>query len=743
MSMAIRWRSDLEVIRLPLGGGVRVCDPIDSRHFEFSEEQWYAIGCLEQHEHPQQWIGFLTERERDRSTAFQGWSLFLSRLVDEGLVRVAGNSSLSIKRRTEKKGRWWASPWAIRLGGIPAERITQQLHHVLGPLLQARVLGLATLFIGFTLLMMLGFAPRLIGEGAEILPWLVQQQPWLMPVLLVTVKACHELGHAVMARHVGGGCRELGVMLFVGSPCLYADVSQCWMVPERSKRASVTLAGSWVESVLASLAFWLWLSTGPGILHSAAWFVIVVVVLGNLLLNLNPLMRYDGYYLLSDLWGIPNLHQQAREAAIRFWDQMLFGRSKAADASNGALLLPTGWQRREVGLIAFAMIAWVYRLLVIVLIVGGLVWWLSSYGLGWLATGLGAVWIFSGFVGPIFRTASGLFSAPRAPEQRWRGGLIAIGITLLLLVLLGFPLPDRVSGTGSVQAIGAQPLYVSEASRFLQGSDREQRIVAGTLVAELSSPDLEAQLLQKERERELLRTKIEQARMSEFSLDTGESLLGLRASLERIENELQVIVGRRERLSLEATCDGWLVPNYLACTAAANSEELSTWWGDPFHETNRGAWLEEGTLLGWIVPEKSSFEVWTQIDPRDLAAVQVSAKAWLKLGTAGDHWIEGRVVEVGLSHGVDSTLRDETWGDWLSRISSGQTIDRRIAWVRIEAEPKATPVSSWTHATSDQILSNEVGYLHDEPVQVRIESADASLSYRAWRWVSGQWHWAW
>ena len=134
--------------------------------------------------------------------------------------------------------------------------------------------------------------------------------PWLYVVFL-SVKVLHEGGHAYITKKYGGEVHTLGIMLMVFNPIPYVDATAAWSFRERWKRVLVGSGGMMVELLLASIAAVIWVNTGDGLLHSIAYNVMFVASVSTLILNINPLMRFDGYYILSDLTDTPNLHQRA------------------------------------------------------------------------------------------------------------------------------------------------------------------------------------------------------------------------------------------------------------------------------------------------------------------------------------------------------------------------------------------------------------------------------------------------
>ena len=103
----------------------------------------------------------------------------------------------------------------------------------------------------------------------------------------------------------------MGIMVLVLTPCLYCNVSDSWMLPNKWHRACIGAAGIYVEVVLASICTFLWWVSEPGLFHNLCLNVMFVCSTSTIVFNANPLLRYDGYYVLADLVEIPNLRQKA------------------------------------------------------------------------------------------------------------------------------------------------------------------------------------------------------------------------------------------------------------------------------------------------------------------------------------------------------------------------------------------------------------------------------------------------
>ena len=153
----------------------------------------------------------------------------------------------------------------------------------------------------------------------------------LLAAVLGCTKVLHEFGHGLSCKHFGGECHEMGVMLLVLTPCLYCNVSDSWMLPNKWRRAAIGAAGMYVEVVLASLCTWIWWFTEPGLLHYTCLNIMFVSSVSTILFNANPLLRYDGYYICSDLMEVPNLRQKSNQILTRKLSEYCLGMEQPED----------------------------------------------------------------------------------------------------------------------------------------------------------------------------------------------------------------------------------------------------------------------------------------------------------------------------------------------------------------------------------------------------------------------------
>ena len=147
----------------------------------------------------------------------------------------------------------------------------------------------------------------------------------LLWFLFPIVKALHELGHGFAVKVWGGEVHEMGIMLLVFIPVPYVDASAASAFVESYKRVIVAAAGMLVELFIAAIALFFWVSVEPGIMRTIAYNVILIASVSTLLFNINPLLKFDGYYMLADMIGIPNLYARASKYLGYLTQKYAFG----------------------------------------------------------------------------------------------------------------------------------------------------------------------------------------------------------------------------------------------------------------------------------------------------------------------------------------------------------------------------------------------------------------------------------
>ncbi|CAD72219.1 conserved hypothetical protein [Rhodopirellula baltica SH 1] len=203
------------------------------------------------------------------------------------------------------------------------------------PLFTVHGVVVAGAFIAITMSFALFQRSQLTAELMRIF----DSQLWVgMLAIWAVMKLIHEMGHAVAARWHGVQVGKAGVMFFLMAPLAYVDVTNAWRLPNRQSRASIAMAGVYWELLIASIAFWIWCWHPTDFAAHLAAQIFFIAGPATLLVNANPLLRLDGYYVLSDWTDIPNLREQGRKLFGGWLQFKLF-------AMRGPSCKLSGWRR--------------------------------------------------------------------------------------------------------------------------------------------------------------------------------------------------------------------------------------------------------------------------------------------------------------------------------------------------------------------------------------------------------------
>ncbi len=263
----------------------------------------------------------------------------------------------------------------------------------------------------------------------------------LLAAIFLVLRAVHELGHAMACKAMGGRCTEIGIMLIaIILPLPYCDATSSWRFPETWRRVLVAAGGVFFESFFALSAAILWARSEPGIFSSMCYNVMIVSGVSTLVFNLNPLLRYDGYYILSDIAGVPNMAQRATEMWRFLVVRFVFG--------VRAMKPPSVVDRPEAAFITcFALLSLPYRIMVAFAICLAVSARYSSLGLV-----LGAVMAIIMLVWPVLKGIAFLLWSPSLVGRRPRA--VGIVAALLATIIVGFgmvPVRDRIYAAGWIR----------------------------------------------------------------------------------------------------------------------------------------------------------------------------------------------------------------------------------------------------------------------------------------------------
>jgi putative peptide zinc metalloprotease protein len=263
---------------------------------------------------------------------------------------------------------------------------------------------------------------------------------WLYGTFVV-IKLCHELGHASSCRRFGGECHELGIMLLVLVPTPYVDASTAWAFPNKWHRIFVGAAGMIVELFLAAICAFIWTYTNPQtypLVNQLAYNAMLIASVSTIVFNANPLLRYDGYYILSDLLEIPNFRQKSTEYALGLIRRHVF-RLKLQQP-----LPPVG---ERIWLFCYAVASGIYRIFIGIMIIVIVSLKIPILGI-LMAFGGVATWL----IVPVVKLVRYLALDPELHRKRPRAIAFSAAVAAAVIVVIGLiRFPVHVKFTGVVQ----------------------------------------------------------------------------------------------------------------------------------------------------------------------------------------------------------------------------------------------------------------------------------------------------
>ncbi len=545
---------------------------------------------------------------------------FVHQLAMAGVLRLSGPAEL--RRLKAGRRRDWTSRLASLAGRVfyfriplgNPDAVACWLARRLGWLYSAPVRWAAVMLVILSAAALLWRVDYLLAPRAEFLS--PQGLLWLLAAL-VMMKVVHELAHAVTCRHYGGHVPEAGLAFIVLTPCLYCDVSSAWMLPERRRRMAVTAAGIVVELLVAALAALVFVITRPGWLHQVAFSLMVVGGVQTLLLNGNPLLRFDGYYLLSDWLEVPNLRLRSRRFLSGLARRLFLG-TAAPPADEPP--------RHRLLLAAYAIASYLYGWLVLYVILGLVYWKLSPLGLQAVASALIGLTVLTQVALPAWLAVRQLVRLACRRGQFLRFVRAATVLALLVLAamgLLAIPVDEQVTRSFVLEPVGGLDVRAERGGRVVRVLAGEgQTVKSGDLLAEMVDDSLELQLQDAAslvEEAELWR---DVARQHDGPLAAAEAERQL-AEARRQEESLRQ---RLEALQVRAPRDGLLL------TVPAVERV--------------GLHVPAGTLLARVAPQ-DQLQASVQLSASDARRVPTGASADLRLRADPGATIRGRVVGNG------------------------------------------------------------------------------------------------
>jgi putative peptide zinc metalloprotease protein len=510
---------------------------------------------------------------------------------------------------------------------------------------------------------------------------------------LAVVKIIHEFGHGLTAKHFGGEVHEMGILFLVLTPALYCDVTDSWLLPNKWKRIWISAAGIYVECFLASIATFVWWYSTPGLVNSLAMATMFICSVNTIMFNANPLLRYDGYYVMADWLEIPNLRIKSTQFFSYLFQEKVLGLEIPVQS-----YLP---KARRYLFVTYAIASYVYRWFVTFAILWFLSQVLKPYKLESVSYLLALVSLVPLLGMPVYQIFKFVSTPGRFRKvKKARATAFAVAAVALVTAILAIPTPLRVQGSMVLKLAKPEEVYAETEGRLVSLKVRNGDWVAkDTVLATLSNPEKVKELNQRTQDQQVSFFKGIIFHQSD-ELENRAQAKQYEQFSENLEPALQKINDQIGKLTLISHREGRIV-------------------GSPEKETV-GQWLKPGKPFCEI-GDPRKLEAHVILDQGDINLIQPDNKAWIKIYGRAEITYKSTVGE------ISKRSRDEVPTE-VSNMAQGE--------VASKPDPKTGAAKPIT-AVYEVIIPIDNSDLRLEPGlrgSAKIQSGSYTLAWWLMRW---------
>ena len=672
--MKLKLRSDLEIIKrkMRLEDCWIVKDPVSFNHFLFSGQEIQLLKLFDGQRTEEVIQKAWREKYRTAALSLDQVKAFGNRLINDNLVSVEefGYGQLLYDnqqaKRTSLIKSLLLSPLAIRFRGANPRSILDSLAWLGWILFHPLVVVLMMIVAATVMVLALGNWDQLAYRIPTMSQFLSTQSLISLIVLLSVVKILHEFGHAMACRRCGGECFEIGLILLAFIPTLYCNVSDAWTFPERWKRLLVSFGGVYVEIILATIALVVWMLTGPGFLNAMMFNIVLLCSVNTVLVNGNPLLRYDGYYLLSDLMEEPNLHQKAQQAFTYQWKSWFW--------------VPKRTENFPLWISWYSILSFFYRWFVVGSIIVIVYLYLRSLGLRIVGQYV-MIFLAAGILArPIMSQISKRKQTSNSQWGRFSIARSAFPITLFCLLIGLFfflPIPTHVRCNLLVESDEPTLIYTPFSGKLTFIEGEYAAVKKGQLVAKIESKAIGEQLREVKNRLKRAENNLEQLnlRVNESPLIAAQIAV-MQKNVEASLRELQLLKKKLAKLDVKAPVDGVVFPVAVR-NQRYDEEGASKWQGKPTDAANLNCFVTRGEEL-LSIENRDQKTVTLFVGEREVDYLKPGQEVRMLFTQDSNETFPGVVneiyeVDVNLNQSVAGDIGVETYQDAAGQIKSTQT----------------------------------------------------------------------
>ena len=584
-NVCLKLREDLRCSIHQYGDGTCyfIEDMMSARSYRFALREWSFISLLNGSMNMRDVLAAANENlqenalQENEASKLCRWLLKMRLVIPVGEDSARLSSSLTGEGPRRHRGR--NSLLFFRIPLFKPDRFFERVTPYLKWLLSSRLV-----VIWFCLMISALFAiSRNWNSLIDISGDIITQNGWLIIIIAwLFLKAIHEFAHALAAKKYGCIVKESGVILILFTPIAFVDISGIWRIRSKWRRIIISLAGVYVELAIAFIAAVVWSETSPGVLHHWCRYIVVTAGFATLMFNLNPLVRYDGYYVLSDLLNLPFLYQDGQAYIRYFGNRYILGVPKKIPKRV------KGWQGVFIRCYGFASLFWRISFYIGITIAAGMLF----HGLGILLAVFAVVtW---GIVPAVRLIGFVLTSKNLQPLKRIEIGLRLACVGLIIYGLLQLPWPFEVHAPGVVRYDSDLVIH-ADTDGFVEkvAVNENDEVNVGQELVQLENHELMVELKELEIRNDISdirgRIKYDEGDLTAYQIENGRQE-SYRKNIEELQQQVNNLV-------IRSKVKGRLV--------SSNPGELV------------GLYVESGTPLMTIASEDKK-EIYVSVDQADL-----------------------------------------------------------------------------------------------------------------------------
>lgn len=533
-------------------------NPISLAYFRLPAAHAEAVALFDGHTTLADLAGRLAQSSRywralSREQALAELSALAGQMGQSGLLRIRGASASERGKRLRalKKSRRFETTVGhvlfFKKSLFDPDRLLGRLLPAVAWVYQPGVLAIGAVFVLISLCAALWNIEKLVEQGANFFTLSNLGLTW---VLFLGVKVLHEFGHGLTAKRYGAEVHEMGFMFILFTPYLFCNVSDAWRAG-KSARIAVGAAGLVVELFLASCAVWLWLFSQPGLFHQMCFNTIMLCSVSTILFNGNPLMKFDGYYILSDVLEIPNLRAKSNAWVTAWAQKHLLGLAPKTAPSASHEMSPL------FGI--YAVAAYCYGWFIVFSISVKAFDLLKPYGLEFISRTYVGLFLFVSLALPLYRLGR---SVKGSSELRMillrRGRWLVFALFAAGGALFMVPVTETVKRSAALEHARVEQVSAAAPGVLRDIAVRQgDEVREGQQLARLENRDLEYQLSSLKMQREMIMVRL-RAVSAEGSEEARLTMPVLARQVRETDEEIAGAESKAASLELRAPRSGVL-----------------------------------------------------------------------------------------------------------------------------------------------------------------------------------------